>query len=253
MKLILKVVAILGLLAFANSAQAEEKTLRIGTEGAYPPFNFINPAGELSGFDVDIAKALCKEMAVTCTFKTVAWADIIPGLEKGDYDLIVASMAFSDERAKRMDYSEPYYRSHSVFVGDSTRFKDSAPETLAKSHIAAGEGTVQSEFLKKAYGKSTITLTKDQPTANALLTTGKVDLVLGDAIELLSFLESAEGSKFEYVGDPLTGDFMQSSAHVTARKGEGELIARVNEAIKKIRLNGAYDRINNSYFPFSIY
>jgi polar amino acid transport system substrate-binding protein len=244
---------VLGLVA-AGPALADDPVLRIGTEGAYPPFNFINEKGELVGFDVDIAKALCKEMKRTCTFVVTPWAEIIEGLEQNKYDLMVSSMAFTEERAKRIAYSQPYYRSHAVFIGDPKKRQDISPEGLAGARITAGKGTMQAQYLAKVYAaKSTLVLGEDQPAAQAILEQGKADLMLGDAIELMSFLESAEGSAFEFIGDPVTNDFLQSTAHVTARPSDTALLDEVNAAIKKTRLDGSYERINNIYFPFSIY
>jgi polar amino acid transport system substrate-binding protein len=241
----------LGLTLIFAVCQGQAETLRIATEGAYPPFNFIDK-GELKGFDVDIAKAICAKMYVDCTFQAVPWNDIIGGLEANKYDLIVASMAYSKERAARIDFSEPYYRSHSVLVGDE-KFQDSSPEALAGVRIAVESGTIQAEYLKKAYSKSTILLGEDQPAARKLLIEKKADLLIGDAIELLTFMETPEGSAYSYVGDPISSDFLQSSAHITAHKGNQALLARVNAALKEIKLNGTYDRINDAYFPFSIY
>ncbi|KQS61439.1 ABC transporter substrate-binding protein [Rhizobium sp. Leaf371] len=243
---------LLGLVA-AGPTLADDPVLRIGTEGAYPPFNFVNDKGELAGFDVDIAKALCKEMGRTCAFVATPWSEIIEGLEQNKYDLMVSSMAYTEERAKRIAYSEPYYRSHAVFIGDPKKYQDISPEGLAGARITAGKGTMQAQYLAKVYGKSTLVLGEDQPEAQALLEQGKADLMLGDAIELMSFLESGEGSAFEFIGDPVTNDFLQSTAHVTARKSDTALLEQVNAAIKKTRLDGSYERINDVYFPFSIY
>ncbi|MCD7107610.1 transporter substrate-binding domain-containing protein [Rhizobium sp. DKSPLA3] len=245
--------ALLLTLVSASPTLAEDPVLRIGTEGAYPPFNFINEKGELAGFDVDIAKALCKEMQRTCTFVVTPWAEIIEGLEQNKYDLMVSSMAFTEERAKRIAYSDPYYRSHAVFIGDAKKYQDISPEGLAGARITAGKGTMQSQYLSKVYAKSTLVFGEDQPQAQSFLEQGKADLMLGDAIELMSFLESAEGSAFEFIGDPVTNDFLQSTAHVTARKSDTALLEQVNAAIKKTRLDGSYERINDIYFPFSIY
>ncbi len=241
------------IVALASAASAEELKLRVATEGAYPPFNSVDASGNLVGFDVDIAKAVCQEMKAECSFVAVPWNDIINRLEKNDYDLIVASMSFTEERATRMEFSTSYYRSHSAFAGDPNKFKDISPAALAGFRIAAGNQTIQSEYLQKVYTDSKIVLTKDEPEAQKLLQSGAVDLILADSIDLLTFLQSPENSKFDYVGDPVTNGFLKSSAHITAHKGNTELISKVNIAIDRIRLNGTYDRINNTYFPFSIY
>ncbi|SCW84837.1 polar amino acid transport system substrate-binding protein [Rhizobium mongolense subsp. loessense] len=247
--------ALAAVLFFAGSidlATANEK-LRVATEGAYPPFNFQDASGQLAGFDVDIAKALCQQMVVDCTFVAVPWTEIVQGLSDDKYDMIVASMAFTEERAKKMEFSAPYYRSHSVLVGDAEKFQDSAPAALSGVRIAAAQDTIQAEYLQKAYGASKAVLAKDQPGAQRLLLDNQADLLIGDAIELLSFLQTTEGARFGYVGDPISSEFLQSSAHITAKKGNSALIQKVNAALKQIKLNGVYDRINDAYFPFSIY
>ncbi|MBZ9792617.1 transporter substrate-binding domain-containing protein [Rhizobium sp. 3T7] len=246
------VIAVIALLAGMSATNAAER-LRIATEGAYPPFNLIDQNGTLKGFDVDIAKALCEQLKSECTFQTVEWPKIIDGLEADKYDLIVASMAYTKERAARVEFSAPYYRSHSVLVGDADKFTDSSPTALAGVRIAAAEGTIQADYVKQAYTQSVLVLAKDQPSAQQLLEEKKADLLIGDAIELLSFMETGKGSVYGYVGDPISSEFLQSSAHIAAQKGNVELIARVNDALKQIKLNGVYDRINDQYFPFSIY
>ena len=253
MKKTILIVAAAALHLLTNAAFADEHQLKIATEGAYPPFNYIDAAGKLVGFDVEIAKALCEDMKATCSFVTVPWDEIISGLERKDYDLIVASMSFTEARASRMEFSASYYRSHSAFVGQRNRFNDLSPTALKDVRIAAGSQTIQGEYLQKTYPDSKIVLTKDQPEAQKLLRTGAVDLVMADSIDLLAFLQSPENSSFDYVGDPITSDFLKSSAHITARKGNVGLIGEVNQALEHIRLDGTYDRINDAYFPFSIY
>ena len=98
------------------SAPAVAETLRIGTEGAYPPFNQIDASGEVVGFDLDIAKALCAEMQVECTVVTSDWDGIIPALNNNKFDFLVASMSITDERKQAVDFTEPYYTNKLQFV-----------------------------------------------------------------------------------------------------------------------------------------
>src|SRR3954467_14777223 len=98
--------------AFALSigaANAEDKVLKIGTEGAYPPFNNLTADGKLVGFDVDIAQALCDEMKVKCEFVPQDWDGIMPAVQAGKCDAIVASMSITDERKKKVDFTNKYY------------------------------------------------------------------------------------------------------------------------------------------------
>jgi ABC-type amino acid transport substrate-binding protein len=245
---------LLPLLVLTGPSQAKDKVLRIGTEGAYPPFNYVDDKGKLSGFDIDIARALCSEMQVQCEFVAVPWVEIIDDLEAGKFDLIVASMAYTEERAKRIAFSDPYYRSHAVFVGNAEKYRDISPEALTGARIAAGEGTMHADFLQNVYAaKNTILITKDQPEAQAALKDGKVDLILADAIDLMSFLDAGDDARFDFIGDPVTSDLLQSTSHITAKKSGIALLEDVNAALKRIRLSGVYDRVNDKYFPFSIF
>jgi len=241
------------ILALGAPVQAEALKIRVASEGAYPPFNYIDKTGQLGGFDVDIAKALCKAMQAECSFVAAPWSDIITGLTDNKYDMVVASMAYTEERGKLMAFSDSYYRSHSNFVGDPAKYTAISPEALKGKRIAVGDGTIQAQFLAKVYPDSKLILAKDQPAAAKLLIDGKADLMLADAIELLSFLQTPEGANFDYIGDPVTSDFLQSTSHITARKGDTALIGKVNAALKQIRLDGTYERVNQAYFPFSIY
>src|SRR5947208_2390387 len=104
MKVLSIALAMLFSLGLSFSVAAQEQKLRIATEGAYPPFNYVDDAGHLAGFDVDIARAICSDLGEDCSLVAVPWAKIIDGLVNGDYDLIVASMAYTPERAERMEF-----------------------------------------------------------------------------------------------------------------------------------------------------
>lgn len=244
--------ALTAILAVTWQAVAASQ-LRVATEGAYPPFNSVDDHGKLVGFDVDIAKAICADMNVECTYVTVPWERIIDGLEQNDYDLVVASMSRTPERAARIAFSDSYYRSHSGFVGDPTKISETTPQALANLRIVVAQSTIQAEYVQKFYSTSRITESRDVPSALAVLASGEADITLIDAIQGLDWMQTAEGERYTYIGDPVTGDFLQSSSHMAARKDDFKLIERVNAAIKHLRLNGTYERINADYFPFSIF
>src|SRR5665648_234677 len=100
-----------GLIAAGSGAQAQD-TIKVATEGAYPPFNGKDAAGELFGFDLDIAKALCDEMKAKCEIVAQDWDGIIPGLEAKKYDAIAASMSITDERKQKVDFTDRYYSNY---------------------------------------------------------------------------------------------------------------------------------------------
>lgn len=245
---ILLAVALAGLIT-----ELSAQPLIVATEGAYPPFSYLDDGGKLVGFDSDIARALCREMERECELRMVAWSDLIPEMEAGRIDFSVASMAKTEERSERVDFTDYYYRSHSTFAGDPDRFSDISPEALAGFRLTTGRDTIQAEFLQNHYSESQIVLTDDQLEALELLKAGEVDLVLSDTINLLDFLQQPDSLQFDYIGEPLQAEELHSKAHIAVRKGEEQLLQDLNTALENMRLNGNYERINRKYFPFSIY
>jgi arginine/ornithine transport system substrate-binding protein len=117
MKKVLTILLILLVgVAVGTTWATDIKKVRIGTEGAYPPFNFIDPSGKLQGFDIDIANALCEAAGVQCEFVTQDWDGMIPGLLAKKYDAIIASMSITEERKQRVDFTNKYYQTPARFV-----------------------------------------------------------------------------------------------------------------------------------------
>ncbi len=227
--------------------------LRVATEGSYPPFSYFDTHGQLTGFDVDIALALCQEMQRSCDVKAVPWVDLIDSANSGQVDFIVASMARTAERERYLAFSDYYYRSRSIFVGIPERFPSLAPEALSGIRITTGRDTIQASYLQKHYPYSTLLLADDQEQAMELLVQGDADLILSDTINLLDFLQRPASSRFDFIGPPLVAPELQSEAHIAVAKDNTPLLQAINTALSNIRLNGTYEHINRHYFPFSIY
>lgn len=237
-----------------GSTLAQPSLIRIATEGAYPPFNYVNDAGELTGFDVDIATALCRAMDRQCTIASVAWGDLLEGLAADQFDLVVASMAKTPQRERFADFVGPYYRSRSGYIGRKGSFTSADAACAAGKTLATEMGTVQADHLAAGYGASCrITLTRMNAELFALLASGEADLILTDTLTALEFLKSEEGAAYDFIGDPLPTSDPSSSAYIAVGKGKARLAQAVEEALKAIRLSGEYQRINRKYFPFSIY
>lgn len=232
-------------------AQAER--LRIAAEGNYKPFSYTNEDGRLVGFDVDIAYALCAQMKVECEVEFLQWADLIPALESNRIDVAVASMARTPERAKRVDFTDHYYSSHSIFAGLPGRVADISPASLKGKRVAVIGQTIQAEFMLKHYPETQVQLVQHQEQAFDLLLKDEIDFVLSDSINLLNFLQRPEASRFEFINESLQNNTLQVKAHMAVHKGNVSLQQQLNRALEEIRLNGVYDNINRRYFPFSVY
>ncbi len=225
-----------------------QDTLRIATEGAYPPFNFIDASGEVKGFDVDIAEALCAEMGADCELVTQSWDGIIPGLIAGRYDAIIASMSITPERQEAVSFSEPYYSNKLQFIAPNA--SDFGPGDASEAVIGAQRATIAAQWLQDNVPEADIRVYDTQENAYLDLESGRLDAVLADVYVSYEWLESDEGAAYEFKGDPVYDD---DKIAIAVRKGDEALAERFSEAIEAIRADGTYQAINAEYFPFDIY
>ena len=232
-----------------------QETLKIGTEGAYPPFNNLNAQGELEGFDIDIAKALCEEMKVTCEFVTQDWDGIIPALQAGKFDAIIASMSITDERKQKVDFSNKYYNTPpAIAVAKDSDIADIKPESLAGKTLGVASSTTHSNFAEVTYTDSDI---KMYPTSDEFLLdlgNGRIDAVMDDISVLEGWLAKEDGACCKLLG-AVTPDptIHGQGAGIAVRKGETELADRFSAAIDALRANGKYKEINDKYFSYDVY
>ncbi len=239
-----------------GAASAEEPLkLTIATEGAYPPFNYVKPDGTLAGFDVDIAKALCDQMKAKCTIVAQAWDGAIPALQAGKFDAYIASMSITDERKKQVDFTNKYYNTPpGIAAPKDTDIKGVTAADLAGKIIGVQGSTTHANYAEKYFTKSTI---KTYPTAEEYrldLANGRLDAVNDDSVTLEQWLKTPEGQCCKMVGTyPLVLEIHGPGAGIAIRKGRPELVAKFNAAIKAIRANGVYKKINDKYFDFDAY
>ena len=238
-----------------TGAQAEMMKLKIGTEGAYPPFNNLEADGSLVGFDIDIAQALCDEMKADCEFVTQDWDGIIPALIAGKFDAIIASMSITPERMEQVDFTNKYYNTPpAIAVPKDSTITEATDAALAGKIIGAQASTTHSNYAEE---KLTSAEVKLYPTADEYkldITTGRVDAVIDDVVVLSDWLASEDGACCKLLGtltpDPVING---KGAGIAVRKGETELAEKLNAAIAAILANGTYKTINDKYFAFDVY
>ena len=236
-------------LAFALDASAADK-LRIGTEGAYPPFNGIDASGQAVGFDLDIGKALCAKMKTECEVVTSDWDGIIPALNAKKFDFIVASMSITDERKQAVDFTDPYYTNKLQFVAPKSVDFKTDKDSLKGKVIGAQRATIAGTWLEDNMADVvTIKLYDTQENAYLDLSSGRLDGVLADKFVQYDWLKSDAGKEFEFKGEPV---FDNDKIGIAVRKGD-PLREKLNAALKEIVADGTYKKINDKYFPFSIY
>ena len=244
----------------AGVAQAEIEgcpdEIVVGTEGAYPPFNYIDEEGNLKGFDVDIANALCAEIGADCTYQTQDWAGIIPGLLAKKYDAIIASMSITEERAKKVDFTEKYYQSPARFIGPEGMDVEISKEGLDGMTVGVQRATVSENFLRGEFGDVVDVNTYDtQEEATLDLVSGRVDLVVADAIKLSQgFLKSDDGQDYAFKGPSFAQEkYFGKGIGIAVRPGEDTLRQCFNTAIQNILDDGTYEEISQKHFGMNIY
>ncbi|WP_310422919.1 transporter substrate-binding domain-containing protein [Mycoplana sp. BE70] len=235
----------------ASSVSAE--TLRLATEGTYPPFNFVAASGELQGFDIDIAKALCAEMAVECKIETFSWDGMIPGLNAGKFDAIVASMSITEKRKEAVNFTQPYYQAGAVIVAAKGQEMDTSPKGLAGKVIGVQRASSYGQLLKAQFPEAVIREYDKNEEHNLDLAAGRIDGVMAQRLFMQQWLDSEEGANFEPKGKPFFDtEYLGPGAGIAIRKSDQALQERFDAALKTIMENGVYDEINNRYFPFSL-
>ena len=235
-------------LAFSAGAMAE--TLKMGIEAAYPPFNNKDASGNVVGFDKDIGDALCAKMKVECSVVTSDWDGIIPALNAKKFDFLISSMSITDERKQAVDFTDPYYSNKLQFIAKKDIDFKTDKAALKGKIIGAQRATLAGTFLEDNYGDDiTIKLYDTQENAYLDLTSGRLDGILADKYVNYEWLKSDAGKAYEFKGDPVE----ESDKIGIAVRKKDPIREKLNTALKEIVADGTYKKINDKYFPFSIY
>jgi arginine/ornithine transport system substrate-binding protein len=257
MKKVALYVVMLAIVLAAGSALAKDwKKVRIGVEGAYPPFSYTNPDGTLGGFDIDIAKALGEAMGAEVTLVAQDWDGIIPALLAKKYDAIIASMSITEERKKKVAFSKKYYQTPAKFICKKGTMKEFSKEAIKGKAVGVQRATIHDRYLTDNYGKDVkVKRYGTQDEAYLDLTAGRVDMLLADSVALSDgFLMKPEGKDYQFIGPDLSDPkWFGDGAGIAIRKQDKELVEKFNMAIDTIRANGTYKKVQDKYFDFNVY
>jgi arginine/ornithine transport system substrate-binding protein len=257
MKKILIAATVIALICSFGTVQAKDwKMVRVGVEGAYPPFSSTTADGKLVGFDIDIANALVKAMGADIKLVAQDWDGIIPALLARKYDCIIASMSITDERKKKVAFTNKYYNTPAKFVTKKGFVKEWTKDTLKGKTVGVQRATTHDAYLTDNYGKDvTIKRYATQDDAYLDMKAGRVDFLLADSVAMSDgFLQKPEGKDYEFVGPDLTDRrWFGDGVGIAIRKQDKDLVELFNKAIKKIRADGTYKKIQDKYFDFNVY
>ena len=253
-----------------SSAQAD--SIRIGTEGAYPPWNAKDESGKLIGFEVELANFLCTYMKRDCTIVEQDWDGMIPGLIMKKYDAIMAGMSITDERLKTINFSQGYadeVASLAVMKGSSLEGMDTPKSinlatggsaakkalktltaVLAGKTIGVQTATIHQNFLESGdVGSVKIRTYKTQDELNLDLVAGRIDAALAAAVAFTDYAEKS-GKAVVLVGPTFAGGAFGNGVGVGLRKADTQLEKDFNKAINTARKNGKISELAIKWFGF---
>jgi cystine transport system substrate-binding protein len=223
--------------------------IKIGLEGTYPPFSFVDESGKLTGFEVEFSEALAKELGVKVKLQTTPWAGILAALESKRLDVVVNQVTISEERKKKYDFSEPYTVSGIqalVLAKKADELKIKTAADLSGKKVGVGLGTNYEQWVKAEVPGAVIKTYDDDPTKFQDLRVGRIDAILIDRLAALEYARKAKDTA-------VTGEaFSRQEAGIALRKGEPELLAAVNKAIEKLRTDGTLEKLSEKYFSADV-
>jgi polar amino acid transport system substrate-binding protein len=249
-------------LAVAVVGTASAETLRVGMECTYAPFNFKNAAGELDGYDVDVAKGVAGIIGADLEFVCQKWDGMIPALLANKFDLVVASMSITDKRLKKMDFSDTYRISVGRLVGRKNAgfnlFDDAGkpiPANFSGLKVGLERATTYSDWFKNELPEANVVLYDTNPALYLDLVNGRTDMIMTNPMKAhLKFLSKEDGAGFEFVSPQIDErKYFGIGVGIGLRKGNDALKARLNGAIETLKEDGSLEKYALKYFPFAIH
>jgi polar amino acid transport system substrate-binding protein len=231
------------LLALTVGAQAQ--TVKLGSEGAYPPYNYVDEAGKLGGFDIDVGNEICKRAGLTCEWVANEWDTIIPNLVAGNYDAILAGMSITDERKKTITFTQDYFPPDpSTYIAPAG--KGLALDAPSGLRIGAQGGTIQAAWLEQnAKANNTLLTYETADQALADLNAGNLDTILADKSYLKEAAVASNGA-LELAGPDIE---IGGGVGVGMRQNDAELLKKFDDALTAMKKDGTLDAMITLYFP----
>lgn len=248
--------AALALSVATAQAQAPEwKKIRIGVEGAYPPFSEVGPDGKLKGFEIDLALAYCAEMKAECVLVQQDFDGLIPALQAKKIDAIIASMSITDERKKAIAFSKPYYNTPARFAAKADAKLDISAAGLKGKKIGVQRATIHEKFAAETFKQSEIVRYATQDQVFLDLKSGRIDTTVADLVAIdQGFIKTPAGKGFAFVGPSFTDvKYFGTGSGVGMRKADEKTLGKkFNDAVAAIQANGTFKKLNDKYFEYDL-
>ena len=236
----LRTLSLIALLAGAATGAQAEGQLKIGTEGAYPPWSMADANGAVTGFDADVGNMLCTKLAMECVFVVQAFDGLIPALSTGKIDTIIAGMNATEERKQSVDFTDVYYTQTDIVVirkEDADKF--TSEDSLKTAKLATQKATVQETYLLEAFPDAEIQSVPKWNTAIMSLTTGKVDAVMMVDTVAKQFIAQNDDlmvANFDINSTP-------NAAAIAVAKNGGDFLETVNNIVNEMKESGKIEEL----------
>jgi polar amino acid transport system substrate-binding protein len=229
--------------------------VRFLTSPDYAPFNYLNPAGELTGFNVDLARALCKELEINCTIQARAWEGLLPALRDNLGDALISGFSGSPALRKEADLTDTYFKTPARFAFSHNSSIDTpTPETLRGKTIGVIKGSSHAAFLDFYFDSAKIARFDKLPAMEAALKSKSLDAIFGDGVQLALWLNTQDGSCCTFRGGPyLESRFFGEGQVIAVKKGGNQLRRLLNYGLQQLYEKGVYTELYLKWFPVSVF
>lgn len=230
--------------------------LRFVTETDYPPFNYRDEDGTLTGFNVDLARAICRELEVNCDVNSADWGKLVSALKADEADAVIASLAITPKTIEQVDFSDSYYATPAKFVArNASKIESVTPDELEDLKIGVVKDTAHEVYLRHFFSESDIIAFASDDEVRAALKEEKIDLLFGDAISLMFWINGSDSQaccQFRGRGF-LEAKYFGEGVGIGVNKGNIRLKEVINYALARVRSSGRLEELLLRYFPLAIY
>ena len=230
----------------ASAPAPAAKVYTVGTDAAYAPFESQNEKGEIVGFDIDVVKAVAAKAGIEVKFVNTPWEGIFNTLAQGDRDFLVSSITITDERKQTMDFSSPYFDAQQLMAVKKDS-KIAKFDDIKKLKVGVQTGTTGDEVVTKLQGKESTNVKRFESTPLALkeLEAGGVDAVVADNGVVVHYVANNTNSSFKTLAD---SSFAAEQYGLAVKKGNADLLAKLNKGLADVKADGTYNTIYAKYF-----
>ncbi|SFN60332.1 arginine ABC transporter substrate-binding protein [Xenorhabdus japonica] len=228
-----------------SATAAEKAILRFATEATYPPFEFIDANNKIQGFDVDLANAICAKLNTKCTFSNQAFDSLIPSLKFRRFDALMAGIDITPDRQKQVDFTHPYYDNSAIFIVTKGKFDQIT--ALKGKQVGIQNGTTHQKYLMEQHKEIKTVPYDSYQNAILDLKNGRINAVFGDTAVVNEWLK--KNQELSTVGNKVTDkNYFGIGLGIAVRKGNTELLDKLNKALAEVKQDGTYDTIYKKWF-----